>query len=280
MPLCTLYLLALHPTTSLPTFLKTLASSSLTPLVISRVIRWIILPSHLSTTSLLAQNIHWDILLVLPGTADLPPNLTALIAHSWRIAAGVPSALVADFAAKNETLLKPKGGSVPPLRKSAGIEKRAPSSQALELSAELESWIAAFVKRGGPEANGTVSMFNLLAFKPGLKDSYLEYGRAFASEVGSGHGGVAKVVGKAVAGSEGMDGSARAEGDVGGWDEIALAHYPSIRHFGDMLTDKAYQEVNQRCRVPSLRDTAILMTSEVGILGLGEGKGKMGVARL
>ena len=46
---------------------------------------------------------------------------------------------------------------------------------------------------------------------------------------------------------------------------MALAHYPSLEHFADMLAGEDYQEANQRWRVPSLRDTCILCTSEVEI---------------
>jgi len=51
----------------------------------------------------------------------------------------------------------------------------------------------------------------------------------------------------------------------GEWDEIALAHYPSILHFADMLASEDYQEVNQKYRVGSLRDTCILCTSELDL---------------
>jgi hypothetical protein len=85
----------------------------------------------------------------------------------------------------------------------------------------------------------------------------LEYGRAFGESIGARRGGDAKIVGKVVDGKE-------------GWDEMAIAHYPSIRHFADMLASEDYQEVNQKYRVPSLKDTFILCTSE---LAVAEGRG-------
>jgi hypothetical protein len=39
------------------------------------------------------------------------------------------------------------------------------------------------------------------------------------------------------------------------------------------LRSRDYQDVNHKHRVGSLRDTCILMTSEVGIEGWGSGKG-------
>ena len=101
-------------------------------------------------------------------------------------------------------------------------------------------------------------MLNLLSFKPGLKEEYLKYGAEFAKSVGSKRGGNAKIVGSVI-----HDGG---EGDCGeGWDEVALAHYPSIWHFADMLASEDYQEVNKKHRVGSLRDTFILCTSELGV---------------
>jgi hypothetical protein len=50
---------------------------------------------------------------------------------------------------------------------------------------------------------------------------------------------------------------------IGEWEEVVLAGYASLRHFADMLADKYYQDVNLKLRLPALRDTCILMTSEV-----------------
>lgn len=47
--------------------------------------------------------------------------------------------------------------------------------------------------------------------------------------------------------------------------QVALAHYPSLDHFADMLASEDYQDVNKKYRVPSLKDTCILCTSELGI---------------
>ncbi|KAI8941061.1 hypothetical protein NX059_002301 [Plenodomus lindquistii] len=278
MPLCTLHLLALHPTTPLPTFLSSLKSSTLSPLVVSRVIRWIILPTKLSTEHLLARNIAWTLLLILPNTDALPQNLTTHIAHHWHITAGIPSRLIQDFSTKNAALLHPDPKSIPPL--SPGPKKTTESAQSLELSSELDAWITSTVARGTPEDTGAVSMFNLLSFNPAMKPSYLKYGAAFAESIGSRHGGNAKIVGNVTnvngiaATPKSLAPAITTEGALGGeWDEIALAHYPSILHFRDMLTSGEYQSVNKRYRVPSLRDTAILMTSEVGVEEMMRGGG-------
>ena len=64
--------------------------------------------------------------------------------------------------------------------------------------------------------------------------------------------------------------------DGEGWDEIALAHYPSIYHFADMLASEDYQAVNKRHRVGSLRDTFILCTSEIAVEDLVNRDGGVG----
>lgn len=272
MPLCTLHLLALQPTTPNPlsTFLSTLKSSNIKPLVVSRVIRWIILPTKLSTEHLLARNTKWDILLILPSTSSLPDEIDKLVEHKWSVTAGVPSRLVNNFTATNEKLLHPNPADVPSLSPSSAAKKTTQSSQDLELGSELNDWIDGFVREGGKKGKGAVSMFNLLAFNPGMKEEYLKYGAAFAKSIGSRHGGNAKIVGNVT----GVNGKGQKE--EGDWDEIALAHYPSIEHFRDMLSSEDYQEVNHKHRVGSLRDTCILMTSEIAIEEiLGEGKAKL-----
>jgi hypothetical protein len=102
-------------------------------------------------------------------------------------------------------------------------------------------------------------MLNLLSFKPtpGAHESYKAYGKAFAESIGSRRGGNAKIVGRVV-----RDQNSPGE-DKYGWDEIALAHYPSIEHFVDMLASEDYQKVNHESRLPALRDTCILCTSEL-----------------
>jgi hypothetical protein len=107
-------------------------------------------------------------------------------------------------------------------------------------------------------------MLNLLAFHPtqSAKQSYQTYGRIFADCVGSRHGGNAKVVGTVVPNPPSPESSDRS---ASGWQEIAIAQYPSILHFAAMLGSRDYQEVNQKFRVPSLRDTCILCTSEIAV---------------
>lgn len=264
MPICSLHLISLSPSTSLQQFVTSVRQQPKQPLVISKVIRWIITPTRISADTLLhpshdpsstAQKPAWDILLIYEGANELPSELTKSARAEWRVRAGVPSALVRGFVEKNETLLRPNGKGVPPLdTRATNDPKIASSAQGLELNPELRKWANDFASSGlGKRA---VSMLNLLAFKKGMKEEYLKYGKAFGERIGSRHGGNAKVVGTFVESSDGEK----------EWNEIALAHYPSIEHFVAMLGSKDYQDVNHKHRLPSLEDTFILCTSEVALL--------------
>lgn len=195
MPISTVILLSLE--TSISTFIAALHRTSLRPLVIAKVVRWIITPSELSKVALLRPLQPWDILLILPGAShSLSEDLQTMIKDQWSIQAGIPSSLIDTFNSTNDHLLHPSGEEVPDLTGALSHPRIAKSSQALELSDELRQWISS-----GRGPKGAVSMLNLLAFHAGRKDEYLKYGKAFAESIGSSRGGVAKIVGKVLPGS-------------------------------------------------------------------------------
>ena len=266
MPLATVRLLALDPNVSIPSYLKALRDANVRPLVISKVVRWIVRPEKLSVSNLV--HTKWDLVIIHLSSSPLPPTLLGAdwVADQWSITAGIPSGLVNNFGEDNRRLLHPQPDGVPSLTGAATHPQTASSAQGLELDPELLEWIRTFEL-----GRGAVSMFNLLAFKPGREahESYLRYGKAFAESIGSRRGGKAKIVGKVVPG-QGADGA----DDESGWDEVALAHYPSIHHFADMLASGDYQAINRRHRLPALKDTCILCTSELDPL-LTEGKARL-----
>ncbi|KAI6905762.1 hypothetical protein KC318_g2730 [Hortaea werneckii] len=255
MPLAALHLVALSANATINQFLRAISSQGVKPLVVSRAVRWVIKPEKLNVNKLL--DTKWDLLIILPADKPLPDTFLGRdwVTQHWSITAGVPSRVFNGFAERNDRLLHPKEGDVPPLTGSMNKPRMATSTQGLELNDEFLQWSQGF-KLG---QDGAVSMLNLLAFNPGkeMHESYGRYGKAFAESIGSRRGGNAKVVGKVVPkqGTKDEDGS--------GWDEIALAHYPSIRHFVDMLASEDYQDVNHRDRLPALKDTCILCTTEL-----------------
>ncbi|KAK0782139.1 hypothetical protein LTR59_012241 [Friedmanniomyces endolithicus] len=209
MPLTTIHLIALSPNATINQFLRALKSFGVKPLVASRAVRWIIRPEHLSTSQLL--DTQWDLLIILPASSPLPEtylNKDWVRAH-WTITAGVPGTLLQDFETKNNRLLHPQKDDVPPLTGSLENQPRkASSAQGLELNDDLLTWSRTFALG----QQGAVSMLNLLAFHPGkeMHASYLRYGKAFSESIGKRRGGLAKIVGKVVAG-QGTEGE-----DVGG----------------------------------------------------------------
>ncbi|CAK4033174.1 Hypothetical predicted protein [Lecanosticta acicola] len=266
MPLATLHLVALSPGRTVSTFLRALKSASVKPLIASKVVRWIIKPEKLSTH---LTNETWDILIIVPAATKIPDAYTGKdwMHRHWSITAGVPRSVLDDFDKKNAKLLHPSAGDVPSLTGAMQKPRMAGSTQGLELNDELLGWSKGF--KLGQE--GAVSMLNLLAFhsSKSAHDSYLRYGKAFSESIGSKRGGVAKVVGKVV------PDQGTSDEDKNGWDEVALAHYPSIRHFVDMLASEDYQEVNHRDRLPALKDTCILCTTELDPEVLEDGKSKL-----
>lgn len=269
MPLATIHLISLTKSTSVASFISRLQSTSVRTLVISKVVRWIITPTTIDASALLNPSKPWDLLVIALGTDALPESLQSKIECHWTCVAGIPSRLTGDFASTNAKLLHPDRSSVPALTGSLSNPRVGTTSQTLELSPALSSWTAEFART--PTGQAPLSMLNLLAFKPGMKESYLEYGRAFASSIGARRGGSAKLVGNVVE-------QQTAPPDTV-WDEFALATYPSILHFADMLASEDYQAVNLKFRVPALADTFILCTSEIEVEELmkRDAEGDMGV---
>ncbi|KAH8881852.1 hypothetical protein GQ53DRAFT_754015 [Thozetella sp. PMI_491] len=247
MPACELHLLALAPSCSTRQFLEILRQHSVKPLAQARVLRWVILPEQLSREPLLALNIHWDLLLFLEPNGHLPQEAEAQLTASWSSTCGIPNALVTSYADTNTQLLHPITRPAGPVSIPKPL---ASSAQKLVLSSELADYFDALpseLKRH------PVSMLNLLAFHPGKKEQYQQYGKEFSKRVGSKHGGNVKLVGHVV--------GKQAKNE--GWDEIAFVHYPSLANFASMIGDKAYQEVNSKYRLGALKDTFILCTMEI-----------------
>jgi hypothetical protein len=252
MPLATIHLLAFPPSTNIASAIQNVKDSisSSKILVISKVVRWIITPEHIDAEHLLRPKSPWTLLVIVLGTDSLPTALKNQLDDHWTCQAGVPSRLTNSFGQTNQKLLHPREAT--PLSGALEKPRIGSSSQTLELSTELQSWISTF--KSTKTGSSPLSMLNLLAFKPNMKPSYLKYGAAFAESIGSKRGGNAKLVGNVTAQSETSGGK---------WDEFALASYPSILHFADMLASEDYQAVNQKYRVPALADTLILCTSEI-----------------
>lgn len=246
MVLCTLHIVALKEGGTVPGFLTNLRKHNVEPIIKARVLRWMILPTALSAGHLLGRNKRWDLLIGLGPDATIPKDAATDIDAIWTASFGASSKVIAGYGDLNAELLRSAAAPIP-LPKTA-----KESSQNLEASSELTSWIADL-----PESTQRhpVSMLNLLAFNPGKKPQYQAYGREFSRRVGSAFGGRVKVAARVAEGQ----GRAREEG----WDEIAFVHYPTLSHFAGMSASEEYQAVNREHRLGALKDTFILCVVEV-----------------
>ncbi|KAI0432572.1 hypothetical protein F5Y09DRAFT_135890 [Xylaria sp. FL1042] len=273
MVLCSFHLIALKDGTTPSTLLSSLRKAGISPIVQARVFRWMILPTQLSAGYLLARNIHWDMLLVLPENTQIPTSLrTTSIAAEWTATVGTSAKLLSNYAPLNAELLHPRA-PVAPASLDLEAAARADSSQNLELTPELAEFIASLPAhlRSHP-----VSMLNLLSFNPGKQAQYVKYGQEFSARVGARHGGRVKIVGKVTGSGVGGRRGEEEEDDATnkqqqqqqqqqkeGWDEIAFVHYPTIAHFASMAGDKDYQDVNHKYRLGALKDTFIICVLEI-----------------
>ncbi|KAI0395839.1 hypothetical protein F5Y17DRAFT_167921 [Xylariaceae sp. FL0594] len=128
MVLCSLHLISLQEgASSLSAFLTALHDAGIEPVVRARVLRWMILPKEISAGYLLARNIRWDALLILPSnltsstssssssSSSESPPLTApsllesifakYVSAEWKAEVGTSSKLLSSYASTNAHLL-------------------------------------------------------------------------------------------------------------------------------------------------------------------------------
>lgn len=246
MPALTLHLFSLS--ISPEAFIQRLRQNQVEVVVTSRPQHVVIHPTALDKNALTSH--PWDLLAVLRLPTDtnaIPSDLQAVVRDEYKILVGIPSKLLGSYAErdaklKRETASIPLTGSL----EKAQSQSRS-SSQNLELSPDLLAFMDRLTKEHGDKP---VTMLNLLHFNhPNGKQSYYQYGQAFIPVAGK-RGGSAKLVGNVVKPAASIDSRGdhnRPEQDW--WNEISIVHYPSIRHFCDMLAGDDYQAINERYRL-------------------------------
>jgi uncharacterized protein (DUF1330 family) len=235
----TVSLVSLMSSTPLSAFLAAIKESQIRPILLCRVVQWIINPT-------IAEHLlyhHWDYVLVLPQEIAIPDTVSQLLEHTFSIRIHQNDEMLSFTLSNNEKLLHPE--SIDP---TFNLSKPliANSAQKVELTPALLAFAQSPLCPAGP-----VSMLNFMALYPfrSAAENYAKYIQAFKTSVGSKRGGVLKIYGDTQ--------------EMGIWNKVALAQYPTLAHFTDMAADPEYQKLNYNYRLPSLRDTCILMTTEV-----------------
>ncbi|GFF49336.1 hypothetical protein IFM61606_01822 [Aspergillus udagawae] len=269
MPGLTLHLLALAPSTTAESFLRQLRQSSAVKVILASRPRHIVIPPTLIDSNLLTTT-KWDLLVLLQPASvtkeaaleSLPPNLQPLVQQEYRLAVGIPSKLLSNYDDRDKSL-KRSASSIP-LTGSLANARQKSSSKNLELSPDLLAFMDTLTRTH----DGPVTMLNLLHFHhPSGKKSYYQYGQAFIPVAGK-RGGNAKLVGNVIRPASTVQVDSRGSEDrpeTDWWNEISLVHYPSIRHFCDMLAGEDYQAINEKYRLSALRDTFLLCTTEFDV---------------
>ncbi|KAF7156665.1 hypothetical protein CNMCM5623_000338 [Aspergillus felis] len=269
MPGLTLHLLALAPSTTAESLLRQLRQSSAVKVILASRPRHIVIPPTLIDSNLLTTT-KWDLLVLLQPASvakeaaleSLPPNLQPLVQQEYRLAVGIPSKLLSNYDDRDKSL-KRSASSIP-LTGSLANARQKSSSKNLELSPDLLAFMDTLTRTH----DGPVTMLNLLHFHhPNGKKSYYQYGQAFIP-VASKRGGNAKLVGNVIRPASTAQVDSRGSVDrleTDWWNEISLVHYPSIRHFCDMLAGEDYQAINEKYRLSALRDTFLLCTTEFDV---------------
>lgn len=252
MPVATLHLLTLAKSTDAQSFLQQLRQSPSTRVIVASRPRHVVIHPNILDNDPLASK-PWDLLVLLqvtqPNEQDpIPGALRGLITNEYIITTGVPSKLLSDYQAR-DSRLKNDASSIPLTGSLDKVvrEGSKDASQNLEVSPQLLRFMDELWKTH----KGPVTMLNLLHFHhPDGKKNYYQYGQAFIPVAGK-RGGSAKLVGNVVPpASEKRDSrGSRNRSQQDWWNEISIVHYPSIRHFCDMLAGEDYQAINERYRL-------------------------------
>lgn len=242
MALVRYYLLSLKRSVSVANIRERLKKEEISPLAIARPVQWVHLP--MKADYMLA--VDWDMALVLDSNIRLPQNVAeatdAIHMVDVHVASPVPS---------NESIVF---GQEVSATSSDNRTLRALCTQFHQITPSLLALVDHPLCPKGP-----ISMLNFVSYHPGptAAESYKKYLGGVQAGPGKKYGVHVKYSGSATP----SDGSKVA----GDWDLVFMAVYPSFRHFVDMGSDPDYQVLNQKYRMPALRDLCILMTTEVDL---------------
>lgn len=258
------------------------------PLYLGRCHHWMHSPK-LSTAALTGEGpdmLHWTHLLVSNASTanplSLPQALSDYVQTKWTIVAPVEDSWLStlksaqpEHVPKSSTSL-PEGWSPD---NYAGLDAAVVPAD-LEASLNMSSIplggnktsapqdLKSFMRTWGVSHRGSVDMFNLLAYHSGQQARYFQYIAAFQASVGSRYGGDALLLGSPVTDwssrvQEGFEAANPAAGGSEVWENVALVHYPSLWHFGKMLDDPEYAEVDRAYKQGALKDNPLICCTRI-----------------
>lgn len=278
MPALSFHLLT---TTDSQAFLNSLRSlpKDRRPLYVGKAHHWIHEP-ELSTAALTGSGPAlkgWDYLIVAPSAGadglSLPSGInTGVVENKWSITAPVDDAWITGHKEQHPRRLSSTGPALPAGWSAAdhsGLDAAvAPPDLAASLGLRsrpfgsgepqgLKDFIATF----GTKHTGSVAMFNLLAYMPnGGREQYFKYIEAFSASIGIKYGGEPLFLGAEV-----TDWSSKASEAEKEWVDCALVWYPSLWHFGKMLDDPEYAQVDREFKQGAIRDNPLICCTEVDV---------------
>ena len=100
-------------------------------------------------------------------------------------------------------------------------------------------------------------MSNLPTYHDGRREVCLGYVEALGAAVGKAVGSELKVFGQLISSPTTLN-------VYRGWEDAAMVHYPSIYHFGNLLGNNDYHELDANTRLAVIiKDTCILCSTEL-----------------
>ncbi|OQO09183.1 hypothetical protein B0A48_06074 [Cryoendolithus antarcticus] len=229
---------------------------------------------------------RWEYLLICTTKSKLdfevPSALARFVKAHWAIATTIPheqlDALESENKRRAALIVEPLPDGWSP-RNHSGLDASDPPAD-LEASLALSSvplgasksstplGLKDFIATFGTAHTGPVAMFNLLAYHPRQRPRYLEYIAAFGTSIGSRYGGDPQFIGFGDCdwSSRESEGTQVADPQANGssvWEDCALVWYPSILHFGKMLDDPEYAEVDRKYKHGALRDNPLICCTEI-----------------
>src|SRR3569833_1031042 len=243
------------------------------PSWIGKCLHWVHEP-HLSVKALQGSGERmktWDYLLVFPSIKmQLPNAIEIFVADGWSISsASIMVDAVSTPRAAKPIELRPgwsaedcsgldAAESPADLEMTLAVRSHAFGSTKSAAGTPLRDTIRAL----GTSSPGPIAMFGLLSYLPGQRERYFQYVDAFSRELAPANGGEPLVVATGA-----TDWSSKAEvqaGDQEGeWEDFALIYYPSIWHFGNMLAEPLFAELDRRYKLGAVRNNALMCCTEV-----------------